>query len=169
MIGLPAMTEPRAYTIVRLTRVVSSFLVALGLLGLLRTLADDVSSGESATLFKVVVHPVSCTVYLILGMVGVLAGTTALRSQRFLAGLAAIMLLWVVLGQILRGEPNDAFSAAPPVLLLHLGLALLAGLTVWLRERATSAAIAPPDATVPVEEIPAPAHLRMEDEEPANP
>jgi hypothetical protein len=169
MIGLPAMTEPRAYTIVRLTRVVASFLIALGLLGLLRTLAQDVSSAESVTLFKVVVHPASCAVYLLLGMVGVLAGTTALRSQRFLAGLAAIMLLWAVLGQVLRGEPNDAFSGALAVFLLQVGLALLTGLTVWLPERATTAPIAPPDATVPVEEIPAPAHLRMEDEEPASP
>ncbi len=114
-------------------------------------------------------HPVSCVVYLILGMVGVLAGTTALRSQRFLAGLAAIMLLWALLGQGLRGEPSDAVSGALSVLLLQLGLALLAGLTVWLPERAPAAPIASPDATVPVEEIPAPASLRVaEGDEPAD-
>jgi hypothetical protein len=161
---LPAMTEPRAYTVVRLTRVVSSFLIGLGIFGLLRTFAEDVSSDETVTVFRLVVHPISCTIYLVLGMVGVLAGTTAGRSQRFLGGLAVVMVLWALLGQLLRGTPDDAFSDATSVLLLHLGLALVAGGAVWLPERASAAPIAADDTTVPVEEIPAPAHLRMEDE-----
>ena len=160
MIGLPAMTEPRAYTVVRITRVVASFLLALGILGLLRTLSDDVTPGETVTLLQVVVHPGSCAIYLALGVLGVAAGTTAQRSQRFMALTAAVMLLWALLGQVLRGSPNDAFSGEFSVLLLHLGLALLTGAVVWLPERATAAPIAAPDATVPVEEIPAPAHLR---------
>jgi len=162
------MTEPRAYTVVRLTRVVSSFLIALGTFGLLRTFAEDVSSDETVTVFKLVVHPASCAVYLVLGMVGVLAGTTAGRSQRFLGGLAGIMVLWALLGQVLRGTPDDAFSGATSVLLLHLGIALVAGGAVWLPERATAAPIAAPDTTVPVEEIPAPAHVRLKDEDEAS-
>ncbi|MDX6556131.1 MAG: hypothetical protein QOD86_2326 [Miltoncostaeaceae bacterium] len=159
MIGLPAMTEPRAYTVVRLTRVVASFLLALGLVGLLRTLSNDVSGDDTITFFKLVIHPVSCGIYLALGLVGVAAGTTARRSQRFLARIAGVMLLYAVLGQILRGTPDNAFSGAASVLLLHLGLAIVAGAAVWLPDRA-SAPIAPPDATVPVEEIPAPSGIR---------
>jgi hypothetical protein len=154
------MTEPRAYTVVRLTRVVASFLLALGLVGLLRTLSDDVSGDETITFFTVVIHPVSCGVYLLLGIIGVAAGTTAQRSQRYLAGVSLVMLLYAILGQLLRGTPDNAFSAALSVLLLHLGLALVAGAAVWLPERASSAPIAAPDATVPVEEIPAPSGIR---------
>lgn len=168
MIGLGAMTEPRAYTVVRITRVLSSFLIALGILGLLRTLSEDVAEGEKVTLFTIVVHPASSAVYLLIGLVGTAMATTAGRAQRFLGGLAPVMLVWALLGAGLSGDPVNALSGEISVVLLHVGLALVAGAVVWLPER-SRARLAPADVTVPEVDIPAPAHARSREELSAGP
>jgi hypothetical protein len=163
MLSLPAMTETRAQIVMRVAQTVSGILVAIGMLGLLRTNMRG-SDGETVTLFHVVIDPASTAIYLVLGIVGTAMAVRAARARRFVIGLAALMVLWALVAVALRGWPSDAVSGEPSVILLHLGLAALAIAPVAWPEQVAGARLADPDQEAEVSDIPLPPHVqsRME-------
>lgn len=109
----------------RWTLLVSSVLLMLGILGLLRSGLGEISSPDGRYLFLFLSHPVSALVYLALGLVGIYANTRLAWARTFLAALGGLMVTWALLGLALDGEPNDAFTSDRWTIALHVAVGVV--------------------------------------------
>lgn len=124
--------DGRLRTWARLTSVLLTF---IGVLGLLR----GGVTGPADTVALLVVHPAAAAIYLVAGLVGIALATTVAGRQ--IAGLAggAGLLIWGVLGLVLRGSPSTVVTGDRETIALHCLLGA-AGLALAMLARQAPAA-----------------------------
>jgi Domain of unknown function (DUF4383) len=120
------MSEARSRTVLRVARALSALLLALGVLGILRTSGQQAEGAPDLTLFVFVVHPVSSAIHLALGVVGVAMAVEPVRARRYLLGLAGVCAVWAVAGVLARGRPNDFLTGDLEVVVLYALIAAVA-------------------------------------------
>ena len=123
---LPAIGDQRARALIVTGQLVSCTLLALGILGLLKTRLETT---EDLTVF--IVHPLTAVVWFALGFVGVAMSVDARRAQAYLVAAGALLVLWGLLGLVLDGSPSEFFTRDPELVALNL-VAGVASLVVAL-------------------------------------
>jgi hypothetical protein len=116
---LPAIGSVRGRAILLLGRLVSGTFLALGIMGLLKTGADDLGSDSSEQFLVFTVHPLTAIVWTVLALVGVYMCAEPRGGQRFLTGAGVLLLVWAALALALDGSPTELFLRDGAVVLLH--------------------------------------------------
>lgn len=120
------MSEARSRAVVRVAQALAALLLAVGVLGLLRTSGKQAEGVEELSLFVLVVHTVSSTIHLLLGLVGVAVAVEAVRARLYLIVLAVVLVLWAVTGAIAQGRPSNLLTGDLEVLVLYVVIAVVA-------------------------------------------
>jgi hypothetical protein len=128
----------RARLLIFVGRLVSGTLFILGILGMLRTGADEFGSDSAEQFVIFTVHPLTAVVWTVLGVVGIAMVTEPARARLYLAGAGLVLIVWGILGLALDGSPSQLFVRDTPLIVLHLvgGAISLAAVLVPLPERA---------------------------------
>jgi hypothetical protein len=116
---LPAIGSARGRAILLLGRLVTGVLLALGIMGMLKTGADDLGSDSSEQLAVFTVHPLTAIAWTVLGLIGVYMCAEPRGGQRFLTGAGVLLLAWAALALALDGSPSELFLRDGALVLLH--------------------------------------------------
>jgi hypothetical protein len=116
---LPAVGSVRGRALIVVGRLVNGILLALGIIGMLKTGADDLGSDSSEQLLVFTVHPLTAIAWTVLGLVGVVTCVEPKGAQRFLTCAGILLLAWAALGLALDGSGTEMFLRDGAMLLLH--------------------------------------------------
>lgn len=124
---LPDFSTARGLRLIAIGNLVSCTLLALGIVGMLRTQWETTEE-----LAKITVHPLTAVVWFALGVIGVAMCLEPRRAQRYLVVTGALLTLWGLLCLLLDGSPSEFFardSALVALLLVGGALSLATALT----------------------------------------
>ena len=118
----PPTTEQRARTraVAATARSLSGVALTLGMLGLLNTGLDGLTSDSAETLFVFLAHPVTALVWLIIGLVGIASAVDPVRARRFLVAVGGLLVAWALLALALGDDVSQVLTRDRAVVALHL-------------------------------------------------
>ena len=121
MSDAPATTSTvRERAAVGTARSIGAVFLFLGIVGLLRTGADDFGSGSTKDLAGLTVHPLSALIWLVIGLVGIPMSVVPARARLFLIPVGVLLVLWGLISLVTGGEASTFFTDDPPVVALYL-------------------------------------------------
>jgi hypothetical protein len=117
-----SIAADRARLMTTVSRFVSSVLLLLGIVAVLRT----VGQGGTWALTVFTVHPLTALVWTVLGLVGVAMSTSIEWTRRYLVGAGWLLVVWAFLCLLLDGRPSDLFVRDGDLIAFNGVLGLLA-------------------------------------------
>jgi hypothetical protein len=108
------------------SHLISDTLFMYGVLGLLITGFDFYSNVTGVTFLGMTVNPLTNTVHLVAGLVGIAMGASPRGARRYLLLIGALGVPLAVAGFLLDGTMSDYFATNTPMNVAHLVIGVVA-------------------------------------------